>query len=200
VGDLAPDALLIDPDGREVLLSAMWRDEPAVIVFLRYFGCPFCQAQVVTLRRDEALFREAGARVALVGHGHPADALAFVQAKRLPFPLLLDRDRGAYRVYGLTQGKVMQVLSPKAALPWLKAELSSETRQGGLKGGSFLQMPGTFVIDTGGVVRFRGGLIQFAHRNKHVADSPANEHILRLVAALTGDATTPPEPIPEPGR
>jgi hypothetical protein len=49
-------------------------------------------------------------------------------------------------------------------------------------------MPGTFVIDTGGVVRFRGGLIQFAHRSKHEADSPANDDILRVVACFVGRA------------
>jgi hypothetical protein len=81
------------------------------------------------------------------------------------------------------QGKVMQVLSPRSALPWIRAELSPETRQRGLKGGSFMQMPGT-----GGVVRFTDGLIRFAHRNKHVADSPANDLILRVVASLVGRA------------
>jgi prostamide/prostaglandin F2alpha synthase len=206
VGDIAPDAVLMDPDGRDVQLSASWADQPAVVVFLRYFGCPFCQAQVVTLRRDEAMFREAGARVVLVGHGNHDDALAFVQAKRLPFPLLLDLEREAYRAYGLMQGKVMQVLSPRSALPWIRAELSPETRQRGLKGGSFMQMPGTFVIDTGGVVRFTGGLIQFAHRNKHVADSPTNDLILRVLASLVGRARDEialageggPDPQPDP--
>jgi len=206
VGDVAPDALLMDPDGHDVRLSWMWGAQPAVVVFLRYFGCPFCQAQVVAIRRDQEMFREAGAHVVLIGHGNHEDALAFLQAKRVPFPLLLDRDREAYRAYGLTQGKVMQVLSPKTALPWLRAELSPETRQHGLMGGSFMQMPGTFVIDTGGVVRFRGGLIQFAHRNKHVADSPANDDILRVVEALVGRTHDDvalagdrgPEPLPDP--
>ena len=206
VGDVAPDALLMDPDGHDVRISSMWGAQPAVVVFLRYFGCPFCQAQVVAIRRDQEMFREAGAHVVLIGHGNHEDALAFLQAKRVPFPLLLDRDREAYRAYGLTQGKVMQVLSPKTALPWLRAELSPETRQHGLKGGSFMQMPGTFVIDTGGVVRFRGGLIQFAHRNKHVADSPANDDILRVVEALVGRTHDDialagdrgPEPQPDP--
>ena len=196
VGDVAPDGRLLDPEGRDVRLSATWTDQPAVVVFLRYFGCPFCQVQVVALRRDEALFRGSGARVVLVGHGNHDDAIAFLQAKRVPFPVLLDPGRALYRAYGLMQGKVMQVLSPRTAMPSLRAELSPETRQRGLKGGSFMQMPGTFVIDTGGVVRFRGGLIQFAHRNKHVADSPANDHILHVLAALTG---RPADEVPVPG-
>jgi hypothetical protein len=72
-------------------------------------------------------------------------------------------------------------------------------------GGSFMRMPGTFVIDTEGVVRFTDGLIQFAHRNKHVADSPTNDLILRVVASLVGRArdeiasgNAGPDPQPDP--
>lgn len=194
VGDPAPDARLLDLEGQPARLSWFWHESPAVFVFLRYFGCPFCQAQVVALRRDRQRFENVGARVVLVGHGDPAEAATFAERKALPFPLLLDPDRSAYRAYGLVPGRAVQVLGPKVFLPWLKAEMSSETRQGGLKGGSFFQMPGTFVIDRGGVVRLSGGLVRLAHRNRHVADTPSNELILRLVAALTEEERrdTPP--------
>lgn len=189
VGDPAPDATLVDLGGAEVPLSSYWSDRPAVVVFLRYFGCPFCQAQVVALRRDADRFRDAGGRIGLVGHGRAQEAVAFAETKQLPFPLLLDPDRAAYRAYGLVQGKAVQVLGPQVFLPWLSAELSAETRQRGLKGGSFLQMPGTFVIDRGGVVRLSGGLVRLAHRNRHVADAPSNELVLRLVSSLAAGAT-----------
>jgi peroxiredoxin len=182
VGDPAPDALLLDVELGEVRLSSLWRERPAVVVFLRYFGCPFCQTQAVQLRDEHERLRAAGASVGLVGHGGRKDAVVFATTKRLPFPLLLDRDRAAYRSYGLVPGTAMQVLGPRVALPWIKAELSSETRQRGLRGGSFLQMPGTFVIDTGGVVRGKGGTIRMAHRSAHAADTPS---IDKLLDALT---------------
>jgi peroxiredoxin len=188
VGDPAPDALLIDLERREVRLSSLWKERPAVVVFLRYFGCPFCQTQVVTLRNEHERIRGFGADVALVGHGDPDAAVEFASSKGLPFPLLLDRDRGTYRAYGLIQGKAMQVLSPRVALPWLKAELNSETRQRGLKGGDFLQMPGTFVVDTSGVVRASGGTVRMAHRNRNFADAPS---IDRLLEALVGAERSP---------
>jgi peroxiredoxin len=181
VGDRAPDALLADIDGREVRLSSLWGERPAVLVFLRYFGCPFCQTQVVQLRNEHDRITSAGADVGLVGHGDPRAAGEFATTKRLPFPLLLDRDRGTYRAYGLVSGKASQVLNPRVALPWIKAEFSVETRQRGLKGGSFLQMPGTFVIDTGGIVRLRGGTIRMAHRNRNFADAPTIERLLEAL-------------------
>lgn len=200
VGDPAPDARLLDLAGQPARLSWFWHEGPAVFVFLRYFGCPFCQAQVVALRRDHDRFQEAGARIVLVGHGDPAEAAAFSERKALPFPLLLDPDRSAYRAYGLVPGRAVQVLGPKVFLPWLKAEVSSETRQRGLKGGSFFQMPGTFVIDRGGVVRLSGGLVRLAHRNRHVADTPSNELILRLVTTLTADERHEAPPAAGSGR
>ena len=181
VGDRAPDALLADLNGRDVRLSSLWRERPLVLVFLRYFGCPFCQTQVVQLRNEHDRIIAAGADVGLVGHGDPRAAVAFATTKRLPFPLLLDRDRGTYRAYGLVLGRAAQVLSPRVAVPWIRAELSAETRQRGLQGGTFLQMPGTFVIDTGGIVRMRGGTIRMAHRNRNFADAPTIERLLEAL-------------------
>ena len=52
LGDPAPDAELVDGAGRTVRLSSAWSERAATIVFIRYFGCPFCQAQMVALRED----------------------------------------------------------------------------------------------------------------------------------------------------
>jgi peroxiredoxin len=177
VGDRAPDAVLVDPGGLEAKLSFFWQESAAVLVFLRYFGCPFCQAQVVTLREDERRFLEAGANVVLIGHGDRQAAEEFRKGKLVSFTFLLDPDRAAYRAYGLARGGLMQVFGPSTALPFLTANLRPETRQRGLKGGDLMQMPGTFVIDADGVVRF-------AHRNKHVADSPRNQDILEALGRV----------------
>jgi peroxiredoxin len=176
-GDRAPDAVLVDPGGLEAKLSFFWQESAAVLVFLRYFGCPFCQAQVVTLREDERRFLEAGANVVLIGHGDRQAAEEFRKGKLVSFTFLLDPDRAAYRAYGLARGGLMQVFGPSTALPFLTANLRPETRQRGLKGGDLMQMPGTFVVDADGMVRF-------AHRNKHVADSPRNQDILEALGRV----------------
>jgi peroxiredoxin len=185
VGDRAPDAALLDPtDGGTVMLSSCWRERNAVVVFLRYFGCPFCQAQVATLQEDRERFERTGASIVLVGHGGREHATSFRETKHLRFPLLLDPSRAAYRAYGLVQGKLMQVMGPRVTLPFLKNNLHAETRQRGLRGGDFFQMPGTFVVDSTGVIRATEGIVRYAHRNRHVADSPSNEGILDVLERL----------------
>jgi peroxiredoxin len=38
IGDPAPDVTVIDTRGKQVSLSAFWKDRPAVAVFLRHYG------------------------------------------------------------------------------------------------------------------------------------------------------------------
>ena len=177
VGDRAPDAELIDRVGERVSLSSAWAGRPAALVFLRYFGCPFCQAQVVALREDHDRFERIGAHVTLIGQGTPQECREFCETRRLPFRVLVDPDRSAYRAYGLGKGGVMQVVGPQVMVPWIRNELHAETRQRSTRGASFTQMPGTFVIDTDGIVRF-------GHRSRHVADVPRNSTILRALSEL----------------
>jgi peroxiredoxin len=177
VFDRAPDVSLLDMAAREATLSDYWQTEPAVVVFLRYFGCPFCQSQVVRLRDERDRFQEVGGGIVLIGQGTPSDAVAFTHRMSQPFDCLVDPDRSAYRAYGLPRARPAQVVGPHTALPFLRANLNRETLQRGLHGGKFMQMPGTFVVDT-------EGLIRMAHRNRHVADTPPNQRILDVLASL----------------
>ena len=175
--DPAPDIPLLDMAAREASLSTYWRREPAVVVFLRYFGCPFCQSQVVQLRDERERFTDLGAGIVLIGQGSPAEAASFTERMEQPFDCLVSPDRSAYRAFGLARGTSAQVYGPKVAGPFVRAQMNRETLQRGLHGGRFLQMPGTFVIDTDGVVRM-------AHRNRHVADNPTNKRILDVLETL----------------
>jgi peroxiredoxin len=176
-GDPAPSVVLLDPATGDVLLSQCWMHRPVVVVFLRYFGCPFCQMQVVALRDDQQRFADVGADIVLVGQGDFTQEVAFREARHVPFPILLDPQRLAYRAYGLGRATTMQIFGPRVALPFVRANLHPETMQRGLKGGSFRQLPGTFVVDTEGIVRL-------AHRNRTVADNPTNAVVLEALRAI----------------
>jgi len=177
VGDRAPDGTLVDVEGRTVALSLAWAERTALLVFLRYFGCPLCQAHVVALREDRQRFDDVGANVVLVGQGGPEDGSRFRDRKHVPFPCWLDPERRLYRAFGLVSGSPVQALGLNAVLPMMRANLHRETRQRLLSGGNLMQMPGTFVVSADGVVRF-------AHRNRTIADSPPNRVLLDVLEGL----------------
>jgi len=173
-GDRAPDASLINLSGHLETLSAGWRERPAALVFLRYFGCPICRQQVIRLRLDRERFERAGMEVVLVGHGSPEDGRRFAEERGVPYRLLVDPTRAAYERFGLTTGSLMQVFGPQCVAPMVRAALQPGCRQGLPHGGNLMQMPGAFVVDTDGVVLL-------AHRSATIADTPTTD---QLIAAL----------------
>lgn len=185
VDDPARDATVVDGNGVEVRLSSLWADRTAVLVFLRYFGCPFCQAQVVKLRRDRERFDATGAQIVMIGQGAPGDCGEFCDPSHMPFTVLFDPDRTAFDAYELGHVRPLQVLKPQVALPWLRLQFHAETRQRGLHGGSFMQLAGTFVID-------QTGLVRLARRSRHIADSPGNQVVLDLLWRSTVGPTLAP--------
>ena len=112
VGDLAPEATLLDRTGASVALSSTWQGHPAVLVFLRYFGCPFCQMQVVGLRADRERFEERTTTVVLIGQGSPEEGARFCDGKEVLFECVLDTEGWVYSDYGLGRGSLRQVFGP----------------------------------------------------------------------------------------
>ncbi len=132
------------------------------------------------LRDDRERFEEAGAAVVLVGLGTADRAAWFCEAKSIPFACLADPDKAAYAAYGLRTATVTEVLRAENALRYIRLNLSSETRQRPAKAGEdVLQLGGTFVVDTSGVIRY-------AHRNRHTGDNPPNAEVLEAIESVKG--------------
>jgi peroxiredoxin len=131
----------------------------------------------VQLRGDRRKFQRAGLGVVLVGLGTAERAQWFCQEKRIRFACLTDPTKAAHRAYGLGRASLRQLLGPQDYLRWAKLNLLRETRQGLVPKEDPTQMPGTFVIDTEGIVRF-------AHRNRHPADNPSNDAVLDAAGRL----------------
>ena len=91
---------------------------------------------------------------------------------RIPFQLLSDPERAAYRAYGLRKGGLWRILRPKTV--WEYAKLIARGRLfRGIQADPF-QLGGDFVIDGSGIVRF-------AHRSEDPADRPAMDRLLQAI-------------------
>jgi peroxiredoxin len=100
-GVIAPNFTLESSEGAMIELADFRERSSVLIYFMREFSCLQCQAHVAELRR---LFDELRARntaVLVIGGGARQDADRIARMFRLPFPVLADPDRVAYRDYGL---------------------------------------------------------------------------------------------------
>jgi hypothetical protein len=99
------------------------------------------------LRDRAGDFEAAGARVVLVGLGGGEATATFRREERIPFLLLVDPDRVAYRAARLRSGGITDLLRPSNVSKTLEAR-----RQGfrqGKTGAHPMQLGGSFVLGPG---------------------------------------------------
>jgi len=180
IGDPAPDLTLPDTEGRPRRLSEFWRERPAVLLFLRQFGCSCLAERWEKLREELATFEEAGARLVAVGQGEPERAAAVARHRGYPFPLLSDPTRHAYEAYGLVEGTPAQILHDFAWKPGDRAsgEKMLTARHGTDRAlvDNPWQLPGEFVVAP-------SGRLTLTHRYQYCEDFPPKTVILGAIQA-----------------
>jgi peroxiredoxin len=185
-GDTAPDAELVDHEGRTVALSSLWSGRPALLQFWRHFGCSCGMDRANRLREELPAYRETGAAVVIVGQGEPARAARYRERQGLDVPILCDPERATYAAYGLLQGTTAQILFD-APDPFLRCDVDAGMELAASRHGTDRalvddpwQLPGEFVVGP-------DGRIAHAHRYQWCEDYPdarVNLAALRIAAGL----------------
>ena len=177
--DLAPDATLLDANGKPIQLSSLWKDKVLVLAFTRHFGCPQCKEMVDQLIDAHQTLAEAGLLLAIVSHASAESAKAFCDLRAPDALCLADPDRTAYKAYGLYRGNFWQtIISPRI---WQSNRRLA--RQKGFQpelphvGQDAYQMSGTFVIGTDGRIRL-------PYYYEDIADHPPVDLLLHGIMGM----------------
>jgi peroxiredoxin len=167
---------LPDQDGRPVRLRDLWRDGPAVVVWLRQFGCPFCRAYSVQLNRTRARFAAAGARLVLIGQGTAADGARFRRRQRIDLQVLADTDRVTYLWAGTKIATLDELIGPIVVGRALRA-MARERVLIGHNTADEAQLGGSIVVGP-------DGHIAFAHISRDASDMASPDDLLGAIRAL----------------
>ncbi len=143
VGDVMPDFLLPDQDGRMVALAALRRDRPVVLVFHRGHWCPYCRLTIAGVAGIEAQVAPH-ALVAISPERQQFTRTLRADAKA-GFPFLSDIDCG----YALSLNLAVWVDDAMASLI-AGAGWNIPEYQGG--SAWIMPIPAVFVVDSDGVI------------------------------------------------
>jgi peroxiredoxin len=172
IGDLAPDFRLPDQLGREVDSRALRTEGPLVISFYRGNWCPYCNLEMRALQQSLPQIEEAGAGLVAISPQLPDESLSMAEKHELAFPVLSDVGNRIGRQYGLLF-TVSEKLRPMYA--GFGIDLSKSNGDESFE----LPVPGTFVLDTDGIVRDA-----FVDPDYKKRVEP--EQIVKALAGLTG--------------
>jgi AhpC/TSA antioxidant enzyme len=145
-------ATVQDTAGEPVRLAEAWRDHPAVVVWLRHFGCVFCREHVAEVRAARADIEALNGGIVFIGNGTVRAAAWFQQRFAADSTVLTDPDLVTYAAIG-ARGGLLSTLGPQAWGAGLRA-FRSGARQSTTKGHPF-QQGGVLVIAPGDVVLYR---------------------------------------------
>ncbi|HEX6460263.1 MAG TPA: peroxiredoxin-like family protein [Thermoleophilaceae bacterium] len=177
------DVVLSDTEGREVRLGDLWSDRPAVLVFLRHFGCVFCRQLAVDIHNHRHDFEEADVELAVIGFGTPEMAREFLHKQNVDLRLLLDPDRKVYELAGAKVATLSEVIGPLQIWRGLVATIGSRIRQGSIAVNQgrirthAAQLGGALVIAPDGSVRY-------AYLSEGSGDNPSAREVLAAARAI----------------
>ncbi len=115
-----------------------------------------------------------GAVVLGVSFEEPSVIAGFAERESLPYRILSDPERRAYRVFGLERGATAQVWSPNAVRSYARGLLRGRLPR--LPRADIAQLGGDFVLDW-------QGRVVYEYRSEESADRPAIESLLDAVRA-----------------
>jgi peroxiredoxin len=191
--DALAEITLPDQDGHPVRLRDLWRDGPAIIVWLRQFGCPFCRASAAELNRARAKFAEAGARLVLIGQGTPEDAGRFRRHLGVDLQILTDADRVTYLWAGTKLATLDELIGPLVVGRGLirmarhRVFIGHNTADEAQLGGSIVVMP--------------DGRVRFIHISRDASDVARPADLLAAVRGRrSGQVDEKPESIDQAQR
>jgi len=118
--------------------------------------------------------KQAGGELLLVTMGTPEQAAEFRAGIKSELTFAADPQREVFRAYGLQQGTAKQVIGPKV---WASLFKGLVRAGAGKPIGDIWQMPGAFVID-------RGGVIRYAHYPSNQAEHPSHDEIVSVLQSL----------------
>ncbi len=164
VGDKAPDFQFVTPweEGKSFFKDA--GSKPAVLVFLRYLGCPVCQIDMANLKREINLIEQKGAVLFVILQSPPSTVVASTKKEDWPFTIICDPKGDLFQLYHVKYGSILKYIHPAGLIMAVKATLQ------GYKHGKFegheTQLPAVFIVAP-------DKTIKFAHYGKHISDIPS---------------------------
>lgn len=173
--DAAPAFEAVDAKGNIWKIPQALKGKRLVLVFLRHLGCPLCMRRIDQLKKDYGKFGKAGAELMVVVESTGPRVAKYSTKKSIPYPLVGNKDKSLYDLFGVARGGLMSFLAPKVLRESAKAALKGYFH--GKFEGDELQKPAEFIISPDGV-------IEWTHYGKDISDASSNQTLLDELKAL----------------
>jgi len=160
----APDFRFKTPWENEINFYDALGNHPAVLIFLRYYGCPVCQMEMAKIKKEFDLAAKKGARVFVVLQSTPETIASLIKKDDFPFTIICDPKGQVFQIYGVEAGGIIKYLHPAGLIAAIKA-VSRGFMHGKFEGKE-TQLPAAFAMTA-------DKIIKYAHYGENISDMPS---------------------------
>ncbi|MGP0052551.1 MAG: peroxiredoxin-like family protein [Solirubrobacteraceae bacterium] len=160
VGDVLEDFTLPDATGRDLTLSDLVADGPAVLVFYRGGWCPYCNLALHQYQSELGpQLPSYGATLAAISPQKPDESLSTAEKHGLEFAVLSDSGARVARRLGIGFEPARDVLDAQRTL-------GLDIRDGNVDGSPELPLPTVLVVDADRTVQFADVQADYTRRTE----------------------------------
>jgi peroxiredoxin len=175
VGATSPDFTFDSPWETSLRFHDFLKNSNALLIFLRYMGCPLCQLKIYEIKNDIVQFKDKNTHVFIVLQSQPEIIKEMIRQEDMPMTLICDPDMALFKLYNVIPGSIFRYITPGVLQKALRAK-----KQGfkhGKNEGKELQLPAVFLMDTDKTVRY-------AYYGRNIGDIPDNQSLLETIAGV----------------
>jgi thioredoxin-dependent peroxiredoxin len=163
VGEKAPDFRFDTPWQSSQDFYGATQHQSAILVFLRYHGCPVCQMEMAHLKREIGIFNGKDVRIFVFLQSAIQTLSPLIKEGDFPFTIVCDPEGKIFRLYAVAPGGLLKYFHPAGLLAFVKA-----TGRGFIHKkfeGHETQLPAAFIIRP-------DKTIKYVHYGRHIGDVP----------------------------
>jgi peroxiredoxin len=101
VGDVAPDFILKDPDGKDVWSKELLAKGPLIVTFYRGIWCPYCNMDLQAIEAKLAELGALGAKLVAISPQTAANSRRSQRENKLSFQILSDPNNAVAAAFGI---------------------------------------------------------------------------------------------------
>jgi peroxiredoxin len=160
IDDKAPDFELPNAEGKQVSLSGLLKKGPVVVTFYRGSWCPYCNLQLRALQDKLSEIKELGATLVAISPEVPDGSLSKNEINEMDFIVLSDQDAKVASQYGVA----WEV--PEFLMEHMRVDRGLDLKKINNGNANVLPIPGTFILDTEGIVRWNYVNVDYRTRSE----------------------------------
>ena len=158
------------PDGAEFPVGRVWKNQTAILVFLRHFACISCRGHAAQVWAEREKYEKGGSKIIFIGNGSPQFIEKFKEDLGMKSAVVLtDPTLETFRAAGFRKG-FSYFVQAKTIINAFKLFKDGHRQVTYTKeAGTYWQLGGILVIS-------QGGKVLYHHVSEFFGDFPDEPH------------------------